>query len=75
MKHIKNYKLYENTTKLTQEQIDFLDECGGKWVFDESTGLVNCGYFIAEYEKLTDFKGIRFAFSNITTYFIIFRFK
>jgi len=63
MRHIKEYKqLFENTQELTQEQIEWLDECTrGTWMRNPETGLVDIkGSFACMRENLTDFKGVKF---------------
>ena len=63
MRHIKPYsQLFENQQELTQEQIDWLDECTtGRWKLNPQTGLVDVdGEFYCQDQNLTDFKGVRF---------------
>jgi len=63
MRHIKEYnQLFENQQELTQEQKDWLDRCAmGRWTLNPQTGLVDVeGIFNCYYQRLTDFKGVRF---------------
>jgi len=62
MKYIRNYKVFENNTDLTQEQIDFLTNCAGtRWKVNPDTGLIDVqGGFHGDSRKLDDFKGLRF---------------
>jgi len=62
MKYIRNYKVFENNTDLTQEQIDFLEECTyGTWEVDPDTGLIDVqGSLSCSHMNLNDFKGLRF---------------
>jgi len=62
MKYIRNYKVFENNTDLTQEQIDFLDNCAGtRWYVNPNTGFIDVqGGFDGSSRKLDDFKGLRF---------------
>jgi hypothetical protein len=63
MRHIKTYQIFEaSAPALTQEQIDWLDECTtGRWKLTPQTGLVDVdGDFYCQDENLTDFKGVRF---------------
>ena len=62
MKYIKNYKVFENNTDLTQEQIDFLNRCdGGEWKVNPDTGLIDVqGSLSCSHMNLNDFKGLRF---------------
>ena len=60
MKYLKSYSLFENTTILTQEQIDWLNKCTqGTWELNRDTGLVDVkgGFYCY---SLKDFKGVRF---------------
>ena len=61
MKYIRDYKLFESSNGLTDEQRKFLDEyTGGKWSVN-SEGLVDIkGYFYCSSQGLEDFSGIRF---------------
>jgi hypothetical protein len=70
MRHIKPYnQLFENTQELTQEQIDWLDDCvGGTWLVNPQTGLVDVeGFFDCGDQGLSDFKGVRFG--SVKEYF------
>jgi hypothetical protein len=70
MRHVKGYKeLFENQTELSQEQIEWLDECTrGKWTLNPQTGLVDVdGGFYCSDQHLTDFKGV--IFGVVTEYF------
>ena len=60
MKYIRPY--YESVTNLTQEQIDFLNDCTeGEWKVDPDTGLIDIrGNFDCRWKNLNDFKGLRF---------------
>ena len=63
MKHLKAYKIFENSSSsgLNPEQISFLDGITDKWTYDESTGLVDVdGDFKCYYMSLEDFMGINF---------------
>ena len=63
MKHIKPYdQLFESQTKLSQEQIEWLNWCTrGKWTLNPETGLVDVsGDFNCYDQRLSDFKGVRF---------------
>ena len=61
MNHLKTFSIFESTQKLTQDQIDFLNEyTRGTWELN-SEGLVDVqGTFYCSWNGLTDFKGIRF---------------
>jgi hypothetical protein len=67
MKYLNNYKIFENNTDLTKEQIDFLNRCtGGKWKVNPDTGLIDVqGFFSCSGE---DFKGLRFGNVSGTFY-------
>jgi hypothetical protein len=65
MKHVKKYQeLFEAQTPLTQEQIEWLDECTkekGMWSYNTETGLVDVDCtFNCSKQNLTDFKGVKF---------------
>jgi hypothetical protein len=68
MKHVKRYKeLFESQTELSQEQIEWLNECTskswtrGSWTLNPQTGLVDVGgSFDCCTQGLSDFKGVRF---------------
>jgi hypothetical protein len=63
MRHVRSYKeLFESQTELTPEQIEWLDRCAmGRWTLNPQTGLVDVkGIFNCYYQRLTDFKGVRF---------------
>ena len=70
MKYIKNYKVFENSANLTQEQIDFLNRGSvvkhkrkyeTTWKVDPETGLIDIlGSFTCTNQNLNDFKGLRF---------------
>jgi hypothetical protein len=50
MNYIRGYKIFENNTDLTEEQIDFLNRCtGGEWKLNTNTGLIDVqGWFDCE---------------------------
>ena len=63
MKYLKKYgELLESSGTLTQEQLDWLNECStGKWTLNPQTGLVDIkGSFVCSKKSLRDFKGIKF---------------
>ena len=62
MQYIKCYKLFENLTVLTPEQVEWLDLCArGLWTLNPSTGLVDVtGNFFCHGQSLVNFKGVRF---------------
>jgi len=63
MKYLDNYKVFENNTDLTEEQIDFLNRCTyGKSKVNPDTGLIDVvrGNFNCSGMNLNDFKGLRF---------------
>ena len=63
MRHIKRYtQLFENSQKLSQEQVNWLDECTrGSWKLNSKTGLVDVsGRFYCYGQGLDSFKGVRF---------------
>jgi hypothetical protein len=62
MKYIKRYTVFEASTTLTEEQIEWLDRCTtGRWNINQSTGLIDVDYnFHCNQQNLTDFKGVRF---------------
>ena len=62
MRWIKSYSLFENTTVLSQEQIDWLNKCTkGTWKLNPDTGLVDIdGDFNCSKQYLKDFKGVKF---------------
>jgi len=62
MKYIKRYTVFEASTTLTEEQIEWLDRCTtGSWNINPSTGLIDVDYnFHCNQQNLTDFKGVRF---------------
>ena len=65
MKYIREYQVFEasaSAAALTQEQIDWLDECvNGSWKLNPQTGLINVdGDFWCREQRLTDFKGVKF---------------
>jgi len=73
MKYIRNYKIFENNVNLTEEQIDFLNECAGtRWYVNPDTGLIDVqGGFHGSSRKLDDFKGLRFG--NVSgSFFLLF---
>ena len=59
----------EGITDLTQEQIDFLNDCTrGEWKVNPDTGLIDIrGNFGCDDMNLDDFKGLRFG--KVTGYF------
>jgi hypothetical protein len=69
MNYIRGYKIFENNTDLTEEQIDFLNRCtGGEWKLNTNTGLIDVqGWFDCGSMNLNDFKGLRFG--KVTDYF------
>ena len=69
MKYLDNYKVFENGTNLTQEQIDFLNDCTqGEWKVDPDTGLIDVqGSFDCDGKNLDDFKGLKFG--KVSGYF------
>ena len=69
MKYLDNYKIFENSANLTQEQIDFLEDfTRGKWNINPDTGLIDVrGNFDCDRMDLNDFKGLRFG--KVTGYF------
>jgi len=60
MRYIRPYN--ESLTDLTEEQIDFLNDCTqGEWKVDPDTGLIDVGgNFDCDNMNLDDFKGLRF---------------
>ena len=60
MRYIKPFN--ESVDNLTQEQIDFLDDCTrGEWIVNPNTGLIDIrGNFGCDDMNLDDFKGLRF---------------
>ena len=54
--------MFESLTELTQEQVQWLDECAkGTWTLNPQTGLVDMkGSFNCSSQRLSDFKGVRF---------------
>ena len=70
MKYIRNYKVFENNTDLTDDQKDFLDEyTNGTWEVNPDTGLIDVqGGFHCSNKDLNDFKGLRFG--KVTEYFL-----
>jgi len=63
MRHIKGYnQLFESQQELTQEQMDWLDECvSGTWSVNPQTGLIDiAGNFWMPKRNLVDFKGVKF---------------
>jgi hypothetical protein len=69
MKYIKRYTVFEASTTLTEEQIEWLDRCTtGRWNINPSTGLIDVDYnFHCNQQNLTDFKGV--AFGHISSDF------
>ena len=69
MKYLDNYKIFENSANLTQEQIDFLEDfTRGKWNINPDTGLIDVrGNFDCDRMDLNDFKGLKFG--KVTGYF------
>ena len=67
MRYIRPY--YESAKNLTQEQIDFLNDCTSwKWKLNSDTGLIDVdGSFHCDHKNLDDFKGLRFG--KISGYF------
>jgi len=62
MKNLKTYSMFESVTALTQEQIEWLDECAEEtWTLNLQTGLVDVKRdFICTEQGLLDFKGVKF---------------
>ena len=62
MQYIKCYKLFENLTVLTREQVEWLDLCArGLWALNPSTGLVDVTRnFFCHGQRLVNFKEVRF---------------
>ena len=63
MKHLKTYReIFESTTSLTKQQIDWLNKCTkGTWALNSETGLVDVeGDFDCGSMRLKGFKGVRF---------------
>ena len=54
--------MFESVTELTQEQVQWLDECAEEtWTLNPQTGLVDVeGDFSCSDRGLTDFKGVKF---------------
>ena len=67
MRYIRPFN--EGITDLTQEQIDFLNDCTrGEWKVNPDTGLIDIrGNFGCDDMNLDDFKGLRFG--KVTGYF------
>ena len=48
-------------TTLTKRQINWLDKCTDRWMLIEKTGLVDVyGHFDCSFQRLSDFKGVKF---------------
>ena len=48
-------------THLTKRQINWLNKCTKRWMLIEKTGLVDVyGHFDCSFQKLSDFKGVKF---------------
>ena len=62
MKYIKLFEAFSTPKPLSEEQINWLDECaGGSWNLNPSTGLIDVnGYFNCRGQGLKDFKGVAF---------------
>ena len=62
MKNLKTYRMFESAMELTQEQVQWLDNCTkGTWTLNPQTGLVDVkGKFNCHEQGLTDFKGVKF---------------
>jgi hypothetical protein len=62
MKNLKTYRMFESVMELTQEQVQWLDNCAkGSWSLNPQTGLVDVtGDFNCSGLDLTDFKGVKF---------------
>jgi hypothetical protein len=62
MRHIKTYKLFESSSQLTQEQIQWIERCASvSWTLNTTTGLVDvAGDFNCHGQNLTDFRGVKF---------------
>ena len=62
MKYVKLFEAFSTSTSLTEDQIDWLNECTtGTWRLNQSTGLIDVdGYFHCAQQDLTDFKGVAF---------------
>ena len=70
MKHIKLFEAFSTPKPLSEEQINWLDECaGGSWNLNPSTGLVDVdGDFNCRGQGLKDFKGVRFGHVRVDFY-------
>ena len=62
MRHLQTFKMFESTSNLTKEQLQFLDKCTkGSWSQDPSTGEINVeGDFVIPKNYTRDFKGLQF---------------
>ena len=62
MRYIRNYKLFENSSSLTQDQIDFLTRsASGLWSVDPQTGFIDVtGGFYCNDQNLDNFLGLKF---------------
>ena len=74
MKNLKTYSMFESAMELTQEQVQWLNDCtkgtgiyinnsrsDSTWALNPQTGLVDVkGGFNCSQQSLTDFKGVRF---------------
>jgi hypothetical protein len=61
MKHVKLFEGFSTPKPLTEDQINWLDECATGWRLNPSTGLVDVdGDFKCYRQGLKDFKGVAF---------------
>ena len=70
MKYIRNYKVFENNTDLTEDQTKFLNKCTyGTWEVNPDTGLIDVqGRFWCNDMNLHNFKGLRFGEVSVSFY-------
>jgi hypothetical protein len=68
MQHVKLFEDFSSQETLTEDQIDWLNECTtGTWRLNPSTGLIDVDDFICGHQDLTDFKGV--AFGHVSGHF------
>jgi hypothetical protein len=62
VRYIRNYKLFENSSSLTTDQIDFLKRnTGGPWSVNPQTGLIDVeNSFNCDNQDLDNFLGLKF---------------
>jgi hypothetical protein len=61
MKYVKLFEDFSSQETLTEDQIEWLNECTtGTWKLNPSTGLIDVDDFICIQQDLTDFKGVAF---------------